>query len=253
MNLEGRRLSGSRNWVVDALDFLSRYEPDPLRYYLTANMPESRDSDWDWEDFLNRNNNQLVATWGNLVNRVLSFAHKHWDWRVPVPGELRPADKEILARVESGFENVGESFEAVKLRAGLSEAMRLASEVNKYLDQAAPWFEIKSDKDAAATTIYTALRAIDSLKILLAPTLPFTCERLHTYLGYSEPLFGEQAVETRRDELGEHSVLCYLSEKATGRWEPSQLPSGQALEKPKPLFRKLEREIVAQERAKLGT
>ncbi|MGD8753803.1 MAG: methionine--tRNA ligase [Anaerolineales bacterium] len=253
MNLEGRRLSGSRNWVVDALDFLSRYDPDSLRYYLTANMPESRDSDWDWEDFLNRNNNQLVATWGNLVNRVLSFAHKHWDGRVPIPGELRPADNEILTTVEAGFESVGEFLAAVKLRAALSEAMRLASQVNKYLDQAAPWFEIKSDKKAAASTVYTALRAIDSLKILLAPTLPFTCERLHTYLGYSEPLFGEQAVETRRDDLGEHSVLRYLPQEATGRWEPSQLPPGQPLREPKPLFRKLDREIVEQERAKLGT
>jgi methionyl-tRNA synthetase len=215
-------------------------------------MPESRDSDWDWEDFLNRNNNQLVATWGNLVNRMLSFAYKHWEGRVPAPSELRATDKEILAVVESGFESVGESLEAVRLRAALSEAIRLASEVNKYLDQAAPWFEIKSDKQAAATTVYTALRAIDSLKILLAPTLPFTCGRLHTYLGYSEPLFGDQAVETYRDGLGEHSVLRYLPEKAAGRWEPSQLPPGQTLGKPKPLFRKLEREIVAQERAKLG-
>jgi methionyl-tRNA synthetase len=252
MNLEGRKISGSRNWVVDALDFLSRYDPDTLRYYLTANMPETRDSDWDWEDFLNRNNNQLVATWGNLVNRVLSFADKHWEGRVPTPGELRPADKEILAAVEAGFESVGDLLKTVKLRAALNEAIRLASEVNKYLDQAAPWFEIKSDKDAAATSVYTALRAIDSLKILLAPFLPFTSERLHTFLGYTEPLFGEQTVEEHSDSLGEHSVLRYQPEGATGRWEPSQLPPGQALVKPEPLFRKLEPEIVPQERARLG-
>ena len=93
MNLEGKKISGSRNWAVWGLDFLSRYDPDPLRYYLTVNMPESKDTDWDWDDFLHRNNDELVATWGNLVNRVLSFAYKHWEGVVPDPGELRPGMK----------------------------------------------------------------------------------------------------------------------------------------------------------------
>jgi methionyl-tRNA synthetase len=252
MNLEGQKISGSRNWAVWGLDFLSRYDPDPLRYYLTVNMPENRDTDWDWGDFLSRNNNELVATWGNLANRVLSFAYKHWDGFVPVPGELRPADQEILKAVEAGFQAVGEHLNAVRLRAAITEAMRLASEVNKYLDQAAPWFEIKSDKAAAATTIYTALRAIDSLKILLSPFLPFTSERLHTYFGYQEPLFGEQRVETRSDQLGEHTVLRYDPQKGYGRWEPSQLPAGQALKQPAPLFKKLDESIVEEERARLG-
>jgi methionyl-tRNA synthetase len=253
MNLEGQKISGSRNWAVWGLDFLSRYDPDPLRYYLTVNMPESRDTDWDWEDFLSRNNNELVATWGNLANRVLSFAYKHWNGFVPTPGELRQADQEILKVVEGGFQSVGEHLNAVRLRAAISEAMRLASEVNKYLDQAAPWFEIKSDKAAAATTVYTALRAIDSLKTLLSPFLPFTSERLHTYFGYQEPLFGEQHVETCSDQLGEHTVLRYDPQKGSGRWEPSQLPVGQVLNQPAPLFKKLDGSIVEEERARLGT
>ena len=252
MNLEGKKISGSRNWAVWGLDFLERYDPDPLRYYLTANMPESKDTDWDWEGFLHRNNDELVATWGNLANRVLSFAYKHWDGRVPEPGELRPADRQILETVEAGFQSVGAQIHAVHLRAALQEAMSLASEVNKYLDQAAPWFEIKNDKQAAATTIYTALRAIDSLKVLFAPFLPFTSERLNTYLGYDRPLFGEQFVETCEDELGKHDVLRYEAGQAAGRWQPSQLPAGQALEAPAPLFRKLEESIVQEERARLG-
>ena len=138
------------------------------------------------------------------------------------------------------------------LRAALDEAMRLATEVNKYLDTTAPWFEIKTDKAAAARSIYTALRAIDSLKILFAPFLPFTSERLHTYLGYDQPLFGEQSVETLEDSLGEHPVLRYHPEKATGRWEPSQLQPGQPLRQPQPLFRKLDPGIVEEERARLG-
>jgi len=252
MNMEGQKISGSRNWAVWGLDFLSRYDPDPLRYYLTANMPESKDTDWDWGDFVRRNNNELVATWGNLANRVLAFAYKNWGGVVPTPGELRPADQELLAVVEAGFKSVGDHLEAVQLRAALIEAMRLAAEANKYLDKTAPWFEIKTDKAAAATTVYTALRAIDSLKVLLSPFLPFTCEQLHDYLGYTQPLFGEQFVETRVDKLGEHQALRYRPADPGGRWEPSRLPDGQVLQEPAPLFRKLDEIVAEEERARMG-
>ncbi len=254
MNLEGRKISGSRNWVVDGLDFLNRYDPDPLRYYLTTNMPESRDSDWDWGEFVARNNNELVATWGNLANRVLSFSSRHWEGRVPTfEGDLRPADRALLETVEAGFDSVGALLEGVRLRAALQEAMRLASEVNRYLDEAAPWFEIKSDRNAAAKSIYTALRAVDSIKILLAPFLPFSSEQLHGFLGYEQPIFGRQAVQTLQDSLGEHDALCYLREGASGRWEPSDLQPGAAIRNPAPLFKKLDESVAEAERARLGT
>jgi methionyl-tRNA synthetase len=252
MNMEGKKISGSRNWAVWGLDFLDRYDPDPLRYYLTANMPETKDTDWDWDDFLRRNNDELVATWGNLANRILAFAFRNWDGYIPEPGELRPPDQEILATVEAGFQSVAEHFDAVRLRAALNEAMRLAGEVNKYLDKAAPWFEIKTDKIAAAKTVYTGLRAVDNLKVLLAPFLPFTCERLHRYLGYSSPLFGEQFTTLVPDSLGEHTALRYRPANASGRWLPSQLHPGQAMMPPEPLFKKLDAGIVAQERARMG-
>ena len=252
MNMEGQKISGSRNWAVWGLDFLSRYEPDPLRYYLTANMPESRDADWDWGDFVRRNNTELVATWGNLANRVLTFANMNWGGVVPTPGELRPADHELLAVVEAGFKSVGDHLEAVQLRAALEEAMRLAGEGNKYLEKNKPWVEIKTDKAAAANTVFTALRAIDSLKVLFSPFLPFTCEKLHSYLGYTQPLFGEQFVETRVDKLGEHQALRYNPAHPGGRWEPSRLPAGQALQEPAPLFPKLDESVAEGERARLG-
>ncbi len=252
MNLEGQKISGSRNWAVWARDFLTRYDPDPLRYYLTVNMPESKDTDWDWEDFYKRNNDELVATWGNLANRVLSFAYKHWEGKVPDPGELTALDQELLAAVEGGFESVAQHMEAVHLRSALGEAMRLAGEVNKYLDQTAPWMAIKSDKATAARAIFTAIRAIDSLKLLLAPFLPFTSEQLHTYLCYSQPLFGEQSLEEIEDDLGVHTALRYHPEKATGRWQPSQLAPGTVLQPPKPLFKKLDPSIIEEERARLG-
>ncbi len=252
MNLENRKISGSRNWAVWGLDFLSRYAPDPLRYYLTVNMPESRDTMWDWEDFLHRNNGELVATWGNLVHRVLSFTHKHWEGRVPQPGELRPVDREILAVVDAAFQKVGERIEKVQLRAALNEAMQAASEANKYLERTSPWLEIKTDKQAAATTMYTALQVVNGLKVLFAPFLPHTSEQLHTLLGYTKPLFGTQKVETLTDDLGEHTALRYDPAGAMGKWEAERLDPGRPFAKPKPLFKRLDASIVEEERARLG-
>ena len=251
MNLEGEKISGSRNWAVWGRDFLTRYDPDPLRYYLTANMPEARDSDWDWNEFFHRNNDELVATWGNLANRVLAFTYKNWGGSVPQPGELRPDDQALLAAIEAGFTTAGQHLEAVHLRAALAEAMRLATEVNKYLDTHAPWFEIKQDKEQAAKSVYTALRAIDSLKILFAPFLPFSSQQLHRTLGYSTELFGKQYIQSVTDALGEHTGLRYDPAGASGHWEPSRLAAGQALQPPQPLFRKLEEKIVEEERARL--
>ncbi len=252
LNMEGKKISGSRNWVVDGLDFLSRYEPDTLRYYLTANMPETRDADWEWKEFVTRNNNELVANWGNLVNRVLAFAHKNWEGVIPDPGELRPEDEEILKIIEGGFEKVGDLYDRVKLRAALNETLRLAGEVNKYLDDKAPWFEIKEDKEIAGKTIYTAIRAIDSLKILFAPVLPFTCEKLHQILGYDKPLFGEQYTEEVSDNLGTHTVLRYREGEVCCDWQPSAIQAGSPFNKPQPLFQKLDPEVAEEELNRLG-
>lgn len=257
MNLEGQKISGSRNWAVWGLDALTRYDPDALRYYLTVNMPELKDSDWDWADFVARNNNELVATWGNLVNRVLSFAFKHWEGHVPdiLEDDLRPIDQNLLSTVEAGFDSVGRELEAVRLRAALGEAMKLATAVNQYLDQTSPWSEVKKDKAEAAKTIYTALRAIDSLKVIFAPFLPFTSEKLHQFLGYDTPLFGEQYIEAVEDSLGVHNVIRYRPPSLSAveaQWKPSKLVPNQQMRQPGPLFKKLEESIIEEERARLG-
>jgi methionyl-tRNA synthetase len=255
MNLEGQKISGSRNWAVWGHEAVTRYDPDALRYYLTANMPELKDSDWDWADFLARNNNELVATWGNLVNRVLSFAYKHWEGHVPNVdvNSLREIDKQLLETIENGFDSVGAELEAVHLRSALGEAMKLATAVNQYIDQTSPWSEVKKDKAEAARSIYTALRAIDSLKVLFAPFLPFTSEKLNQYLGYDTPLFGEQYIEEVEDSLGVHNVLRYRPPTdPEPKWKPSQLQPNQALRQPGPLFKKLEESVIEEERARLG-
>lgn len=254
MNLEGQKISGSRNWAVWGTDFLSRYDPDALRYYLTVNMPENKDSDWDWAEFVTRNNNELVATWGNLANRVLSFCYRNWEGRVPNVdlSRLRAADTDLLSYVEAAFDSIARELEAVHLRAALQETMRLASLVNQYLDQTAPWNTLKRNREEAALSVFTALKAIDSIKVLLSPFLPFTCQRLHGFLGYDTSLFGESQIQTVDDSLGEHRVLRYLPAEARVSWEPSQLEPGRRLNEPGPLFKKLDDAVVESERARLG-
>ncbi len=253
MNMEGRRISGSRNWGVWGLKYLETYDPDPLRYYLTAQMPETRDSDWNWNDYLRRNNDELVATWGNLVNRILSFTAKNYDSVVPQPGLMDEADTLLLAQIDRAFEPIGTQIGACKFKAALSDVMALAREVNKYVDDKAPWFSIKTDRARTATTLYVALRAIDSLKVLFAPFLPFTGQRLHEMLGYSGDLFGQQIINEYQEATRSHLGLTYDSSTITVKWQPSQLPSGQQFRSVAPLFKKLDDKIVEQERAKLGS
>lgn len=252
LNLEGQAMSGSRNWAVWVDDYLTRYDPDPLRFYLTAIAPETRDTDFAWADFLRRNNDELVATWGNLVNRVLNFAYKSFEQRVPAAGVMEAQDTEILAKVKAAFDPIGELFELCRFRAALRETLALARDVNVYLDAKAPWFQIKEDKAAAGTTVYVALRTIDSLKILLAPVLPFSSQQLHEMLGYGGSVFGEQRIQTFEEASKSHPALTFNAATLTERWEPSQLPAGQALQKPRPLFKKLDESIVEEELARMG-
>ncbi|MCO5175474.1 MAG: methionine--tRNA ligase [Thermomicrobiales bacterium] len=254
LNLEGSQLSTSRNWAVWLPDYLERYDPDPLRYYLTAIAPETHDSEFTWSGFVERNNNELVAAWGNLVNRVVSFAHRHWDGVVPTPGELDDRDRQLLATIEAGFATVAGHYERVELREALRQSIALAREVNRYLDETAPWFEVKTDKEAAATSIFVALRAIDSLKIILAPVLPFSSERVHQFLGYDGRLSGEITIAEYQEETRSHEALTYQPleiETTVDRWKPSELPAGQKIQKPTVLFRKLDDSVVEEEIARL--
>ena len=164
---------------------------------------------------------------------------------------MRPADRKLLDGIHNGFDIVGKELDAVRLRSALGEAMKLATAVNVYLDVNAPWSAIKTDKDGAAKTIYTALKAIDSLTVILAPFLPFTSERLHGFFGYEDSLFGRQYSEMVTDSLGEHTVLRYKGIEEL-KWQPSKLEPGRKLNQPGPLYRKLEESIVEEERARLG-
>ncbi len=251
LTMTGSKISTSRNFAIWTPDILERFDPDPVRYYLNAVAPETRDTDFTFEDFITRNNNELVATWGNLVNRMLGFAYKRFDAQVPQPGELGELDREIIAKVEAGFDEVGQLIEAVKLKAAQRAVMKLAQAANVYLDRKEPWKVFKNDKEAAATTVYVILRVIDSLKILFSPFLPFTSQQLHQYLGYTGKLFGQSYKEEFTEGERSHSALCYNAENVVGRWQASRLPAGQTLQKPATLFKKLDEELAEAELSRL--
>jgi methionyl-tRNA synthetase len=251
MNMEGRKISGSQNWGVWMLDALERHDPDSLRYYLTVTMPETRDSDWSWQGYVDRNNNELVANWGNLVNRVLNMINRYFDGIVPEPAVLGDRDRELLSAVDDGFEQVGALYDSTKFRAAAQETMALATRVNQYLEETSPWKSVKTDREAAACALYTALQAINGLKVLFAPILPFTSERLHRMVGGEGPLFGESVVETFEETERSHRALVYDAASATGEWLRPEIPPGRQLMRPEPLFRKLDDEVAAEELERL--
>ena len=246
LTMEGRKFSSSRGVVIFVKDFLERYDPDALRYFLTVAGPESQDTDFTWAEFVRRNNDELVATWGNLVNRTLKNVQRHFG-EVPVPGTLSDADEALLAAIAAGFETVGAEIESARFKAALTEAMRLAGVANQYVSEQAPWALIESDRERAGAILYVALRALDDLKLLFAPFLPFSSQRLHEMLGYDDNIAGEIGYVEHREEGDSHLVLSGDYEALRGRWHPGELPIGQKLREPEPLFRKLDPELVVAE------
>jgi methionyl-tRNA synthetase len=253
LTMEGKKFSSSRGVVIYVNDFLSRYDADALRYFLTIAGPETQDTDFTWAEFVRRNNDELVATWGNLVNRTLTNVYRNFG-QVPQPGTLDEGDQALIAAVEVGFATVGGLIEAARFRTGLAEAMRIAAQVNHYLSEREPWKLIKSDRERAGTVLYVALRCVDNLKLLFAPFLPFTSQKLHELLGYEGFVSGPLQFREEAEEDGStHRVLTGDYAAASGRWVPLELPAGQALREPQPLFRKLDESIVAEELARMGT
>jgi methionyl-tRNA synthetase len=230
LTIEGRKLSTSRGRAIWLHDYLERYEPDPLRYAVAANMPESGDSDFSWREFLRRNNNELVATYGNLAHRVLTFAYRNFDGAVPAPGELDERSQGLLHGAEVTLDAVDKLLYRCEFKGAVKEAMSLAQEANRYLDEQAPWKTIKTerspDKIGTAKSVYTVLSVLAALKTVFYPFLPFSSERLHSFLGF------DGCVE----ELG---------------WKIQFLPPRQKLRQPQPLFVKLDEDIVAKESSRL--
>jgi methionyl-tRNA synthetase len=252
MNMEGKKISGSLHWGVWMQEALERHDPDPLRYYLTAVMPETRDSDWSWQGYVDRNNSELVSNWGNLVNRVLNMTKRYFKGVVPDPGELTDKDTALLAAMDAGLDSVSALYDACKFRAAVQETLRLSTLVNQYLEETSPWTTAKTDLAATARSLYTTIQAINALKVMWAPILPFTSQQLHELLGEEGTLFGAQKVETYQESTRSHVALTYDPDGAVGVWERGEIPVGRQLPKPKPLFKKLDQSVVDDEFARLG-
>ena len=231
LSLEDRKFSTSENWAVWLPDYLSRYEPDPLRYLLSINMPESGDTNFSWAEYVRRNNDELVATFGNLVNRVLSFTYKNFEGNVPPAGPLGDLEQELLQSAREVMTGVDQDLHDCHFKAAIARAFSLAQQVNRYLDTRAPWRSIKTDRNEAAATLHTAIKVINCLKMLLYPFLPFSAQRIHGYLGL------DGTVEN-------------LS------WDFDQLidaiEAGNPLREPSPLYTKLDPQVVDDEVQRLG-
>jgi methionyl-tRNA synthetase len=237
--------------MITLPDLLSRYDADALRYYVAAIMPETSDSDFYWDDFVQRNNSELVGIWGNLSHRVLSFTYKNFG-EIPPQGSLDETDEEILQRAQSAFDLVGSHLQARQFRAALAEVMDLARAGNRYLEVKAPWRQIKEDRAVAGTTLNVALQVINALKMLTAPFLPYASERLHKTLGYSSSIFGAQVIQRVGEGEDTHEVLLYNSESSESTWAFHDLPAGRTLDQPKPLFKKLDTDIIEDELRRMG-
>ena len=234
MNLEGKKLSGSKNWAVWGLDFLDTYDPDPMRYYLTVNMPETRDSDWDWEEFYQRNNNELVATWGNLAQpgtglRLQELGGESPRTRVNCGNKTWPCclqSRKVSPR-SLIFWKRSNSAPRLPRRCGWRQRS-----INTWI-RLLPGLRSNRDKTEAAKSVYTAMQAIDWLKLLFSPFLPHTSEKLHQFLGYEKPLYGELITREVADDLSTHTVMLYepgeaLSSENVDLWEPTKLEPGEA-------------------------
>jgi methionyl-tRNA synthetase len=251
LTMEGRKFSSSRAVVIYVRDFLSRYDVDALRYYVAVAGPETQDTDFTWSEFVRRNNDELVANWGNLVNRTVSFAARNIG-SIPPAGDLTEADKELLQRSRAAFGSVGESLGRCRFKAASTEVMRTLAEANKYLSEQAPWKLRESDPDRMRTICHVALQLVDDGKTLLTPFLPRSSQKVYDMLGGKDSWSGTPRIEEVDEDGGPpYPVLTgdYLT--AAARWESAPVLPGTPLAVPVPVFAKLDPSVADEELARL--
>ena len=212
LTFEGGKFSKSRNWGVWLPEFLAGYEPDTLRYYLGINGPENSDGDFSWNEYSIKTNTELLGKFGNFINRVLNFIEKNFESTVPKPKNLDKLDNKILKNCEKIFGAVGKSIEETKFQAALKQIIKFAEDCNRYIDQKEPWRTLKIDRQVTANTLYVCIQAISALHLLDAPFLPFTTEKIQKQLNVPERI----------------------------EWKFYEIPAGHKINKPEPLFKKIE-------------
>ena len=227
LNLEGEKLSTSRNWAIWLHEYLTDFkgQEDALRYALCATAPESKDTDFTWADFQARNNNELVAIFGNFINRVLVLTDKYWDGVVPLQNELDDYDKKVLEKLTSFPNKIGEAIEKFKFREAIAELINLARLGNKYLADTEPWKLKKTDEKKAETIMQITIQIAASLAILSSPFMPFSSDKLKKMLSLSN---------TSWEDAGTRFIVA-----------------GHQINKPAHLFEKIEDEKIEEQRKKL--
>jgi methionyl-tRNA synthetase len=252
LTMEGRKFSSSRGVVIYVRDFLARYDPDALRFWIAAAGPENQDTDFTWAEFVRRNNDELVAGWGNLVNRTASLIAKNVG-SIPDPGELTDADRALLAATGAGFETVGALIEGHRQKAAVHEAMRVVGEANTYLSQQAPWKLRTEDPERMRTVLHVAAQAVDDCKTLLTPFLPHSAQRVHeTFGGHGQ--WSDRPAVIEVDDLDGgpgYPVIMRDGVRGAGRWGSTPVGPGTQVPTPTPVFAKLDTSVVEEELARL--
>lgn len=257
LTMSGSKFSSSKGVVIYVKDFLKEFGPDSLRYFIAVAGPENNDTDFTWDEFVRRVNNELANGWGNLVNRTVSMAHKNFG-QVPVPGALEESDQKILDLATSAFESVATNLDQSKFKAGIAEIMHVVGEANAYIAEQEPWKLAKDEtkRERLATVLWTALQVVSDCNTMLTPYLPHTAQKVHETLGRdgiwaATPQIVEVTNESPRQPIGvglpdpEHTYPVIMGDYKTqlAKWQRIDVVPGTTLEKPAPLIAKLDSEL----------
>lgn len=253
LTMEGKKFSSSKNVVIYVRDVLERYQPDALRYFISIAGPENQDADFTWSEFLRRNNSELVAGWGNLVNRTAAMIAKNFG-EIPAPGELEDIDRELLDAVGAGFDTVGDLIANHSQRAALAEIMRLVGEANAYVARTEP-FKLKApeQRERLATVLNTLIQAVSDLNTMMCVFLPHSSNTIDAVLGGAGDIAPmPQIVEATDLDTGHPYPIITGDYAGVRAWEHRAVVPGTPIAKPKPAFVKLDESIVAEELERLG-
>jgi methionyl-tRNA synthetase len=257
MTMESKQFSTSRGHVILVSDMLSRYQPDALRYYICAAGPETSDADFTWADFVLRTNSELVAGWGNLVNRTATMIAKSFG-EIPAAGPLEQVDQDVLAAVRTGFETVGDLVGRQRLRQAIAEAMKVVGEVNKYVTVTEPYkMKDESQRERLGTVLHVAAQCVIDCNTLLSPFLPHSSNKVHLALGGEGTFMPMPRIETVEELDPDNGAGLSFYPVITGeysstpRWESRPVDVGAKVAKPTPIFTKLDPSVVDEELARL--
>ncbi|MEE0972269.1 MAG: methionine--tRNA ligase, partial [Bifidobacterium ruminantium] len=255
MTMEGKKFSSSRGIVIYVKDILARYPVDAVRYYISVAGPESSDSDFTWAEFVRHNNEELAASWGNLVNRVANLINKNFG-EIPAFDEVSATDEDraLLAETKAAFETVGGLIENHRQKNALSEAMRVVGDINKYISATEPW-KIKDNPARLGTVLHTAAQAVSDANHLLAPFLPHSAQKVWEALGGTgvfSPLPHIEEVEDLDKPGFTYPIITgdYELGKTVHPWQSEPIVAGTPVPKPHPIFAKIPPEAVEEELAR---